>query len=322
DLGSARRPDERSVAAEAAGLMASIGEPTADHVSRAARLLESLPPELDAAARSPGGAQALVFALLIDADDEDVAEAQREAVRDQGGDGLVTWVDDLVPRVRTQPREARMALLDLALPALERLPAESAARFRGAVHDLIRADGRLHLFEYALYRVLARHLPVDGGGDETAAAGSARGGRRGRQGRRGTVRSLGAVRDEVAVVLSAVARSGASDASDAEAAFLAAAASLPDDVDGLRLLDGTGVDLPRVERALNALERGSLEVRRAFLEACAACVAHDGRVHPAEAEIMRAIAAGLDCPMPPLLGTVSAGAEASRHEASGAVPGG
>jgi len=39
----------------------------------------------------------------------------------------------------------------------------------------------------------------------------------------------------------------------------------------------------------------------ALLKACAACIAADKEVTPIESELMRAIAATIDCPMPPLL---------------------
>ena len=34
----------------------------------------------------------------------------------------------------------------------------------------------------------------------------------------------------------------------------------------------------------------------------AICITHDGQINAAEAELMRAVAETLDCPMPPLLG--------------------
>ena len=38
-----------------------------------------------------------------------------------------------------------------------------------------------------------------------------------------------------------------------------------------------------------------------LLKAMARCIEHDGRISASEAELMRAVADTLDCPMPPLL---------------------
>jgi tellurite resistance protein len=42
-------------------------------------------------------------------------------------------------------------------------------------------------------------------------------------------------------------------------------------------------------------------VKERLLRACAACALADGRVAAAEGEIVRAVAATLGCPMPPLV---------------------
>jgi hypothetical protein len=53
--------------------------------------------------------------------------------------------------------------------------------------------------------------------------------------------------------------------------------------------------------ALDALGQASPKLKKTLLIACARCVAHDGEVRIAEAELLRAVADDLECPMPPLL---------------------
>ena len=43
-------------------------------------------------------------------------------------------------------------------------------------------------------------------------------------------------------------------------------------------------------------------MKRLFLEACVETVSADGTLSVGEAELLRAIAAALDCPVPPVLG--------------------
>ena len=83
----------------------------------------------------------------------------------------------------------RLPLLDLTLPALRQLSPAQAARFRAVVRTMIEADGRVTLFEFALHRLIEKQLvPPD-------------------QSRREPMEfyAVNAVRDEAAVLLSALA---------------------------------------------------------------------------------------------------------------------
>jgi hypothetical protein len=264
--------------------MATIGSPTPAHVTRAAELLASIPEELAAAARGGTGAQALIFALLS-AVDQGTSSAQEQLVREHGGEELVGRVRALHALVREQPAETRLPLLDLALPALKELPAAEARAFRQTVHRLVHADGRLHMFEWALVRVLARQLEL----------------REAPVRRTAVIHSLKPIRPEVELALSAVALTGTADDAAAREAFTAGARHLPADGRGWRLLPAGEIDIGKLDRALTAIEDGSPGVRRRFLEACARIIAYDGKVLPAEAELFRAISESLEAPVPPLL---------------------
>ena len=49
------------------------------------------------------------------------------------------------------------------------------------------------------------------------------------------------------------------------------------------------------------LLRNPPRLKRKVLAACTTCIAYDGKVTIEEAELLRAIADSLDCPLPPLL---------------------
>jgi uncharacterized tellurite resistance protein B-like protein len=58
-----------------------------------------------------------------------------------------------------------------------------------------------------------------------------------------------------------------------------------------------------LEGALKKLEQLRPLQKPQLLKALARCIEHDGRISTGEAELMRAVADILDCPMPPLLAT-------------------
>jgi Zn-dependent protease with chaperone function len=269
----------------AAAVMASVGAPAAVHLAFARELLGRIPRGLRTAAREATGAQALVLALLLDENPGAVRTRQLDAVAEYGGADMAASTAALAGDVPEAGEGARLALLDLALPALRTLPAPRAGAFRRTAQRLIREDGAVLMFEYALVHILARHLPP--GRDRAAALAD-------------PIHSFVPLRDEVGLVLGALAHVGADTIRAAEAAFRAGVDRLPEALQGITLRPPSGLDLPRVDAALRRLERASTGVRRRLLDACAHCAAFDGLILPEEAEALRAVAEALDCPLPPL----------------------
>jgi Zn-dependent protease with chaperone function len=269
----------------AAAVMASMGAPAAVHLSYVRRLLDRIPDSLRDAAHDETGAQALVLALILTDEEGPVRSRQLEAVAAFGGPELATAVGAHAAAVVAAGADARLALLDLSLPTLRTLTTERAGRFRSTAQRLIRADGSVRMFDYALVHILNRHLPLDG---ERAARIAEQ------------VHSFRPVRAEVELILSAVAHSGADTPREVEAAFRGAVERLPGAVGELSLRPEEAIDLTRVDRALQRLEQAALGIRRRLVDACAHCVAFDGQVRPEEAEALRAVAEALDCPLPPI----------------------
>jgi Zn-dependent protease with chaperone function len=282
-------PEGGDLAERVAGLMASVGVLDAAQVAYAGRLIEAIPPAARDAARSPTDAPALVMAILASAE-PDAAAAERAVVAGYGGEEFAARVDGLAAELQALPAEARLPLVDLALPALRRLDPPAARRFREAIEALIHADGRIRIHEFALYHIVERQLAPP---EERTAPG-----------RGGANDGFPAVRREVEAVLSAVAWSGARSTAAAAGAFDAGAGTLPVLTGKLRLLDAGEASLRRLSDALVRLEAASPAVRRRFLEACGHVAGHDGEFRVPEVELLRAIAEALDCPMPPLPGRV------------------
>jgi tellurite resistance protein len=59
--------------------------------------------------------------------------------------------------------------------------------------------------------------------------------------------------------------------------------------------------LEQVEGALDHLGEAAPQLKKVVLNACAQSVAADGVIEEVEAELLRAIAETLDCPLPPFV---------------------
>jgi hypothetical protein len=238
-------------------------------------------------ARSPDGAEALVVALLLSAT-SDVRERQLDLARSELGPDIGSKAAGLAGSVADAGPAARLPLLDLALPALRELPADRGAAFEATVSALIRADGRVHAFEFALFHVVRRNLEARRDGAGVA-------------GRRGAA-SLSRLRRDAEAILSALARSGAGDEASATRAFDVGARLLFPDADGTGRLQPVGaVQLDRVDEALGRLADLRPEHLRRLLDAAVATILADRRVAIPEVEMLRAVAEALEAPMPPLL---------------------
>lgn len=278
----------RHLALQPASLVAQVGAPTADHLALAVQLREGLPAELLTAIQAPSGSQAVLCGLLLSRS-EWVRQGQRALLQSalrlearQALDAVLPGVDALAP-------SRRMPLLELAIPALKELPAPDLRAFTETVRRLVDADQEVDLFEYTLQGVLRSRI---------------RGWLEPEAGARVDHTSLTPLRAECRLLLSTLARMGAGEV-PAERAFNAAAAALGT-VSALGLAPEGECTLTAVDAALGRLAHLAYPIRGRVLSACTEVVLADRKVAVEEAELLRAIAAALDCPMPPLLATEEA----------------
>jgi hypothetical protein len=180
--------------------------------------------------------------------------------------------------------EARLPLVEMAVPALCRLSGVQYLKLCETVDRLIEADEKVSLFEFALRQVLKRQLA-------------------GHFARRPRARAPQAsqIQEATATILSALAHTGTVPVSSVERAFAAGAEELAPAIGGIALADRAQCQIEDVGRALDRLAAAPPPIKKAVIEACAACIGFDGRITIEEGELLRAIAASLDCPMPPLL---------------------
>jgi Zn-dependent protease with chaperone function/uncharacterized tellurite resistance protein B-like protein len=270
-----------------AALAASAGQPGPVHIAAAAAILAGMPAPLATSAREPMAARAVVLALLCDRDPA-VRQRQLAVVAAAGDEALARELTAVLPAADALADEARLPLVDIAMPALRRLSPQQYTTFRGLVDELVRADQRLSLFEWSLHRVLLRHLDPWFAAKKSAP--------------RATVYGLRQLGEPLAQLLSTLAHAGSNEPDAAAAAFAAGVAALGAQAPpSLALLPREACTFRRLDAALATLEGVAPPRLRELLTACAATVASDGTVEGAEGELLRAIADALGCPVPPLV---------------------
>jgi Zn-dependent protease with chaperone function len=264
-----------------AAAIAAFGTLPPGAVDRAHALLDATPDRLRLAAQTPREARLLAYGLLLGAEPA-LRARQRHLVATRDGTDTLRCLDELEPALLRLRPEHKLPLLQIALPALRQIPAAALDRFLGTLDELVHADGAVSPFEFALQKLLARTLAL-GRAPEGAAV---------------RYHAFNAVAPEISAVLSAVARSASPAASAAERAFAAGLSQLQGVAADFRL--GPAGDFAALDAALGKIAAASPPIKQRTLAAAAHAAAADGQIAPAEAELLRAIAAALDVPMPPL----------------------
>ena len=267
-------------------VIANIGQATTQHLRYAVDFHQAIPPRLEAAARDPLGAGALVCAFLLASEPatrqkqfEDLADATSGAMRDEI---MRVW-----PDTQSMPPQARIPLVDLALPALRRLSPQQFEQFRAATETLVASNSETDLFVYMLRKIVVRHL-------ETYFFPEQR--------RVTQFYALRPLASDCGVLLSATAYAGQENTTKAYAAFGQGAESLSRAARSeIPWLPPDQCDLSHIDAALVRLSQAVPQIKKNVLNACAQTVVADGVIKEGEAELLRAIADTLDCPVPPFV---------------------
>jgi Zn-dependent protease with chaperone function/uncharacterized tellurite resistance protein B-like protein len=266
-------------------VLPSLGNPTPLHLKYAEQLRDALPENLKQAARDPLTATALVYALMLSAD-ENLRSKQLAEIARRATSSISEKTAELFPAVSTVAKRARLPLVNLALGALRNLTAAEFKQFANTLAWLAGSDGKIELFEFVLQKIILRHLASKFGNPPPTAV---------------QFYTLKPLVPDCAVVLSALANVSSQAAGEIQKAFAAGAPYLraPDNVP-LELFSPENCGVEQLDVALNRLALAVPIIKKNLLEAAARVVGADGVILEAEAELLRAIADTLDCPMPPL----------------------
>ena len=281
-------------------VMSGIGTLDTAHLAYSSDLIASMPRMLAEAVHDPFSGRAVVFAMLLD-NDPGICESQLQLLREREGGPTHEETQKLAPTLAELGHAGRLPVIEMVQAALRDLSPDQYAHFRKSVKQLVAADQQISLLEFVLMRVLLLHLDRYFGRKKPPPV------------RYSTLR---AVAGEAICLISALAHAGHADAATAEAAF-DKVVSVFSPGGRAKLLSSGECGLRAISAALDKLAQSAPAVKKQLLQGALACVVADGQVTVAEAELLRAIAVSLDCPIPPIV----AGPLAKRHAAAAANSG-
>ncbi|MDP1930733.1 MAG: M48 family metallopeptidase [Gammaproteobacteria bacterium] len=284
--GDAARPGGIGTAASLAmigTLLAQAGNPQETDLQQARSILNSIPQGLLDAAHDPFSARALVYLLLLDSKPA-TAQKQMTFLRERADGAVFSALEKLLTQQVEISSEIRMPLISLCLPALRQLSREQYPLFRENIVAMVLADGRISLWEWALQRVLLHQL------DAVFQPHNAF-----HHQRRHSLHDLAS---QCTTLLAFLVRAGKQPAGEEASIFSHAISDLG--LPAASMPDTTALATSNINAALDALVTLKPLQKPAFLKACAFCIGADGVASVQEMDIFRAIAAAIDCPLPPI----------------------
>jgi len=266
-------------------VLSNLGKPTLLHLRYAEALRNSFSNKIQSAAREQLAATALIYTMLLSPDEtlraKQLTELASRAAPGVGDEAAALW-----PEVAPIAARARLPLVNLALPALRHLRSDEFEQFSQTLQWLIESDGQIEVFEFVLQKIVRRHLASQSGETRPTSI---------------QYYTLGLLVPDCSVVLSALANVSSSDSGEIQKAFQAGAPYLVSNNDGLQLLPREKSGLQQLDTALDRLALAAPQIKKNVIAGCVQVVGADGVIQEREAELLRAIADTLDCPIPPFV---------------------
>lgn len=247
-------------------------------LAMAERVLANVPDDIHQAVLEPDGAATTCLALLLDSR-EGLRDSQLALLEARLGSVASDRIAQVAGHLVDVPQELRLALLDLASPALRHLPEARRDDLLHLAQRLIELDGVVSPHEAALAAALEARLSPEA--------------------------SVRPDPEGALALLALMARAGHEDDGSAADAWTQGAARL--EAGGFQLPSplpafasirtSAGPDAAAHAARLAAMKE---RYRQLLMEAMADVAAHDGIIRPAELQLLRTVATALGCPMPPL----------------------
>ncbi len=242
--------------------------------------IDAIPAAIHSQIHEPFGAIAVLYGLLL-SENTAIQQKQLEYIQLSNITGLSIQTIQLQPDISALDQPQRLPLIELALPALKCMSAQQYKTFCKTLLLLIRADKKFELFEWCLYQLVRHYLDPEFNKVKTTQP---------------IYKEASSVSSEFQLVLSLLAHYGSDDVSECERAFNRGANTTG--LYTLTLLAKENCTLDAFVTAVNKLANCYPLLKPRLLKGLADCAKHDGAISAVEKEMISAISAVMDCPVP------------------------
>jgi Zn-dependent protease with chaperone function len=270
-------PSHHPAQVRVAAVADAVGTASTKHIDYAVALLKSIPQDLREKCRTPQGAKLGVYGLILDVVGAS-KKAQLQVLKEAGEDADAAFAT--AATIQALGKAARLPLIALVTPVLKTLPEADRLQLLSLVGKLIESDRRVTLEEFVLSALLNSALGPRAGRWVPAK-----------------YHSLEPLAEDIRLVLSLFAHASGRDSHKAFEHGVRELGLSP----APTLLEVRRVSLAAVTSALERLNQLAPLQKPRLVKALAQSALADGKLILAEAELLRAICATIDSPLPPFL---------------------
>jgi len=247
--------------------------------------------ELVKKAQDPMEAMALVIAVLICEESTDSQDdiAWKALIQSSSHSVLEPMINQQLKALLAIDLENRLPLVELTMPALKTLSEEQYQTFKGLLQNVMDLDNQQSIFEQSAFLLITRYLDVHFGLVKV---------------NRVRYKKAKHIVMELQLVFSILVHYGHNNSSKPmNKLTMNLAFSKAMNILGLANIEALEISEQQqnlFERATEKLAYCSDELKQKIVQALVACVEHDGQVEPVEKELVLAIAATMNAPIPRL----------------------
>ncbi|GDY24981.1 Zn-dependent protease [Agarivorans sp. Toyoura001] len=252
-----------------------------EHTVTVSGELAHLDEGLLALAHDPCGVISVVYALLLDSNDA-LRKKQLHDIKDNlSKDSRINETLQAWEWINSVDKSYRLPLLELSFPALKCMSALQYQRFMDNLRTLIKADQQVDMYEWCLYQLVKHYLAHQF--EKTTPS-------------KAVYKSTAEVAKPFSIVLSTFAYFGHEQTLEIQRAFGIGANSIG--LYTISLLEREQCQVEHFGPAVKQLANAYPQVKQRILRALVACICLDKQLTILENEMIRCIAAVMDCPGP------------------------
>ncbi|MBO7725169.1 MAG: M48 family metallopeptidase [Thermoguttaceae bacterium] len=266
-------------AAVVSAILGAAGNVTREKIAVAKALLENIPPAVEEKINDRFGATAALLAVLLDSAPQR-REQELAYLRENLSIDVLENIGTIAKELEGVTDAVKIPIVQKAFPHLRTMPKSDYLRLREIILTLMKSDGQIDLLEFTIAGFVINDLdlyfrlvpaPVE------------------------TLEEPDQIADPFFRVASMLAYAGTDDRAAAQKAFVTAVESL-----GLPRspMPNEACTPAEFSQALNTLSHAKAPLRQKVLEALYALISADGQITEREGELIRAVTAYLNCPMP------------------------
>lgn len=261
-------------------LLGAIGTMNERSVSQASHILSEIPKDLREAAHEPFQSEALIYALLLNSNDESLKKCPSWCESFITGD-MSNQISHLLSNLAGGSREWALPLAEISIPALRTMSSSQYGLFRQNLLNIIDHDDDVTLFEFSLEKLVEHRLDQHFKSDKDPKI------------KHHHLKPLG---KELSVILSALAHVSEKDK---DKAFKSGVDVLQKATPkNLQFLAEDTFTFDDVDAALREFAVSANPVKRYLMKSMIHCVMSDDSLSLQELELLRAMAEVIGTPIP------------------------